>query len=175
MKVFFVGLLFFSFFANAAVSSAPAVAPDLDLCARYSVWLAPHQQDLKPFNDYFIKNYRIDRSVEGQEKMTFSLPPDLTAGQKVELNLAVVSRDGAKREFASEAGKATCEGPWKKMTCNFKFNPIPHDLRASAKYLTQKYGDTPKRDAMYEIASRFGGDPIGVAVMAPRDARCFRN
>ncbi len=151
---------------------APAfAAPDFNLCARYTVWIEG-RDDLKPFNGYFIKDYYVDRAVEGRERVIFNLPADLTAGHVVGVVLTVTSNINGTRELAGPAGKATCVGAWKKMSCNFTFNPIGYDPNESLRYLTTQYGNTPKRDGLVQIAAHFGGEPIGVAVMAPRDARC---
>lgn len=156
--------------------AAPApVEPNLLICAQYSIWLPKSKQDLKAYNEFFIPQYVIDRAEAGKERMLFNLPGELTGGKPVPVELTVVSQAGDKRKFEGPAGKAECTGPWLKMSCNFRFNPLEIDPNEVFRNLTQLHGETPKRDAIFKIAARFGGEPIGVAVMVPDDPRCTKN
>ncbi len=167
MKIFAFLIALVSFLPGFAFADSP-----LKLCARYSVWLPDGREDLEAVNHYVLSNYVIDRSRPGREKMIFELPTDLTAGKRIPVQLTVSKQDGANRELTGPMGAANCEGPWASMTCNFKFRAPgvkESDLRW---FLTKKYGNTAQRDGLLEIASRFSGDPIGVAKTAALDERC---
>lgn len=157
---------------DTAYAQDAEALPDLKLCARYKVWLDESQSGLAPYNHFFIRDYVIDRKVTDRERVSFLLPPNLTAGRIVPIELTVVSRQGAKRALEGPAGRASCEGAWVSMTCDFHFNEIKVERAQAKKYLTAKYGATKKRDALLSITMGFSNDPIGVAVMAPNDENC---
>lgn len=165
MKIFAVVL--------ASLLSVPAFADSpLRLCARYGVWLKSGEEGLRELNRYVLKDYLIDRSRPGHEKMIFELPADLVAGKRVPVTLTVRAQEGNTRELTGPMGAATCEGPWAAMKCNFKFRDIAVKPSDSAWWLTKQHGNTPKRDGLLEIATRFSGDPIGFASTATLDESC---
>lgn len=167
MKIFGLFIAALALLPSVTFAEAP-----LKLCARYSVWLPQDREDLTGLNRYVLKDYVIDRSRPGSEKMIFDLPVDLTAGKRISVELTVRKQEGTNRELVGSMGAANCEGPWASMTCNFKFNSLgvkPSDLRW---FLTKKYGATSKRDGLLEIAARFSNDPIGVAQTAALDGSC---
>lgn len=158
-----------------ALALLPCLAqadPDLFLCAQYSLWLDSAQSDLSAFNSYVITPYHVVRSNPGHEHMQFDLPTDLVGAQKISVDLEVTSVNGSQRTFTGPLGDAICNGPWTQMACSFRFKNLQLDSAQVMNFLEMKYGSGAQANGMMRLASRFDGDPIGVAYMGAKDSRC---
>ena len=154
-------------FAPSLTSTAVAAVPpaDLNLCAQYSVWLPAQMTGELPFNEFAIDSYRIDRRNEGRERMIFELPLDLTGGLRKKIILTVHEHKGDVRRLLGARGRALCKGPWTQMRCDFRFTNLALSSAQNSNYLVRKYSPSSRREALIQIAARFGGDPIGVAAV----------
>lgn len=142
--------------------------PDLHLEVEYSVPLAAADVDLAEVNSFRLVAYRIDRAVEGAEKMSFELPHELTAGKAVPVELTVVSRQEDLRTLEGPRGRAECRGPWVSMVCHFVFRDLAVDADEAEAFVGTLPRPPEERVALGRLSRLFNGDPLGVGrVLGP--------